>query len=215
MFRIFSLIIFVFMFGCIAYILRHKSGNKVVVKQWIIQQKENTLESLKNVKSLTIRQLIKNLLLPLTLLCTFVLAVTGFVPVIFFGSSPSGYFLLVHVTIVPLFSVCMAVISLVWAHKHVFGENDWKYLKKRITRNIEDKGSQTGSLEFWQKICFWLIIIMVLPVILSILLSMYQIFGTSGQEFLLQLHRYSTLLYVIVFISYMFLRALKREALTE
>jgi len=51
---------------------------------------------------------------------------------------------------------------------------------------------------------------LALPVILSIVLSMFPLFGTDGQEFLLQLHRYSALLFALVAIMYTYLVILTR-----
>jgi hypothetical protein len=46
---------------------------------------------------------------------------------------------------------------------------------------------------------------LALPVILSVVLSMFPLFGTDGQEFLLNLHRYSALLLALVAIVHTYL----------
>jgi cytochrome b561 len=75
-------------------------------------------------------------------------------------------------------------LALMWAENRRFNKNDWPYL---------------------QKICFWLIIILAIPLILSIVLSMFPLFGTKGQEFLLDTHRYCALLLALVAIVYTYL----------
>ena len=49
---------------------------------------------------------------------------------------------------------------------------------------------------------------MSLPVILSAVVSMFPLFGTHGQEALLQIDRYSTLLLSLFAIVYLYLAAL-------
>jgi len=50
------------------------------------------------------------------------------------------------------------------------------------------------------KICFWLICTLAIPLILSIVLSMFPLFGIHGQKFLLQLHLYIALLLALAVI---------------
>jgi len=49
------------------------------------------------------------------------------------------------------------------------------------------------------------IAVLALPVILSIVLSMFVFFGTDAQEFLLNLHRYSALVLALVIIVHTYL----------
>jgi len=59
--------------------------------------------------------------------------------------------------------------------------------------------------ELGRKICFWLILFLALPVILSAVLSMFTLFGTYGQELLLGLHRYSTLSLALFSMAWLYL----------
>jgi cytochrome b subunit of formate dehydrogenase len=112
------------------------------------------------------------------------LGITGFYPVLVLKESIHGYWLILHAVFAPVFVICLAGLVVMWAGNCCFNKNDWPWL---------------------QKICFWLIVILALPVILSIVLSMFSLFGTQGQEFLLQLHRYSALLLALIAIVYTYL----------
>jgi hypothetical protein len=115
------------------------------------------------------------------------LAITGFYAFLIAQQPLSGYLLMLHCTAAPVFAVCMAVLTLFWSHRCRFSFG----IDRRITIS-----------EIAQKTCFWLIAMFLLPVTMSIVLSMFPIFGTDGQVFLYHLHRYSTLLLTIFAIIY-------------
>jgi len=136
---------------------------------------------------------LRKLVYLLALLCFIVLVITGFYPVVFLGEHLSGYLLMVHATFAPVLAGCLAVLALMWADNCRFEKNDWPWLQKLLHGQAAAKPAG-AKCQLGQKICFWLIILLALPVILSIVLGMLPLFGTDGQEFLLNLHRYSTLL---------------------
>jgi cytochrome b subunit of formate dehydrogenase len=138
------------------------------------------------------------------LVCFVVLVITGFYPVVFLGEHLSGYLLMVHATFAPVFAGCLAVLALMWADNCRFEKNDWPWLQKLLRREAAAKPAGT-KCQLGQKICFWLIVLVALLVILSIVLGMLLPFGTGGQEFLLNLHRYSALLLAAVAILHMYL----------
>jgi len=142
---------------------------------------------------------LRKLVYLLALLCFVVLAINGFYPAVVLGERISGYYLMLQVTAGGVFAACLAVLVLMWAHRCRFDKSDWQQLRRLIWREAGE------SSELGQKICFWLIIFLALPVILSIVLSMFPLFGTDGQEFLLQLHRYSVLLFALVVIVHTYL----------
>jgi hypothetical protein len=131
----------------------------------------------------------------LTLLCTFLLVLTGFLPVIFTGKHLSGILLIFHVTIAPLFCISLAVLALFWAHALRFVISDRDLFTDKSFSRIFLKSEISDS---WQKMIFWLFLLLSLPAILSIVLSMYPLFGPDGQEILLQVHRYATLFLFIL-----------------
>lgn len=161
----------------------------------------------------------KKLIFLLGLLCFVVLVVTGFYPPVVLGSRLSGYLRMVHVTAGGVFAVCVAILAVAWAHQHRFDRSDWQPAGGglRIIRpSAANEGP--GSLgpgperpDLGRKICFWLIILLALPVILSIVLSMFRLFGTDIQEFLFHLHRYSSLLLALVGIVYIYLTTLAHK----
>jgi cytochrome b subunit of formate dehydrogenase len=122
-----------------------------------------------------------------------VLAVTGFYPVLILGRHISGYPLMLHATFSPIFAVCLAVLAVLWARACRFTRGDWPWFDRLVqratlagggNREAPRKGSSLG-----QKIMFWLVVFLALPLALSIVLSMFPLFGTHGQELLLGVHR--------------------------
>jgi len=134
----------------------------------------------------------RKLLYLLALLCFLVLVVTGFYPALVLQEPIGGYWLTLHAVFAPVFAGCLAVLAVMWAGNCTFNKDDWLFPRVR------------GN-ELLRKICFWLIVFLALPVILSIVLSMFKIFGTRGQDFLLQLHRYGALILALVIILHTYL----------
>ena len=155
-------------------------------------------------QKLNLVAVLKRLVYLLALLCFVVLITTGFYPVLVQAEHLSGYLLMVHATFAPVFAGCLAVLALVWADRCRFDKSDWPWPQKLPQQEATDK--QTGTKhQLGQKICFWVIIILALPVILSIVLGMFPLFGTQGQEFLLDIHRYSTLLLAVFAVVHTYL----------
>jgi len=136
--------------------------------------------------------ILRKLVYLLTLLCFVVLAVTGFYPTLILGRHLSGYLLMVHATFAPVFAGCVAVLAVMWAHNCRFDKDSVGY-------NISHHYS------LGQKISFWLIVSLAVPLILSIVLSMFPLFGTDIQKFLLNLHRYSALLLMLAAVVHTYL----------
>ncbi len=130
----------------------------------------------------------------LTLALFIILAFTGFVPVVLFGGHLTGVLLLVHATAAPLFALSLALMSLLWAHRQRFSEGNWDSVRDLAARKPVDPAR---SREVVGKVCFWLIIFFSLPLILSIILGVFPLFGTEGQETLVLLHGISALLLTV------------------
>ncbi len=156
---------------------------------------------------------LRRLIYLLALLCFVVLLITGFYPVLVYGEHLSGFLLMLHATFAPVFAACLAVLVVFWADNCRFDKNYCPWLQRVLGREAVNKAGvkryeprpSDGLGELLRKICFWLIILLALPVILSVVLSMFPFFGTDGQEFLLNLHRYSTLLLALVAIVHTYL----------
>jgi len=133
-----------------------------------------------------------------------VLAITGFIPLVLFGAAVSGFVLILHVLTAPVFALSLVIVSLLRAHDHRFTKNDWQSLQQVIGRKPSAKKSNPQTTAFGKKVIFWLILLLALPLILSILLSMYPLMGTEGQEALIQLHGYSALLLVTAAVLWLY-----------
>ncbi len=147
---------------------------------------------------------LRRLIYLLALLCFVVLLITGFYPVLVYGEHLSGFLLMLHATFAPVFAACLAVLVVFWADNCRFDKNYWPWLQRVLGREAVNKAG-VKKYELLRKICFWLIILLALPVILSVVLSMFPFFATDGQEFLLNLHRYSALLLALAAIVHTYL----------
>jgi cytochrome b subunit of formate dehydrogenase len=145
----------------------------------------------------------------LALVSFVVLALTGFYPVLILGEHISGYLVMLHVTFAPVLTVCIAVLAVMWASNCRFTAGDWPWFE-RIVRRVTsaksvDKAAKSKSSGLGQKITFWLIIFLTLPLALSIVISMFNLFGTHWQELLLGFHRYIAYIFTVVVIVHTFL----------
>ena len=133
-----------------------------------------------------------------------VLALTGFYPVLILGEHITGYFVMIHATFAPIFAVCLAILAVLWARQCRFTSGDWpgfERLVKRVTLTQgTDAATPRGNSGLGQKVTFWLILVLALPLGLSILLSMLLHLGTHDQETLLSLHRYMAYVFSLVVI---------------
>ena len=163
----------------------------------------------KSPKKRSIVGILRILVYLLALLCFVVLAVTGFYPTLVLGEHISGYLLMVHATFAPIFAVCLAVLAVMWASRCRLSYSDWPGFQRFVQRvtlaNSTSEETHYNSTGLGQKITFWLIIFLALPLILSIILSMFPLFGTHWQELLLSTHRYTALVFALVVIVHTYL----------
>jgi cytochrome b subunit of formate dehydrogenase len=150
--------------------------------------------------------ILRTLVYLLALLCFVVLAVTGFYPLLVLGEHISGYPLMVHATFAPVFAICLAVLAVMWARNCRFTYRDWPWFQRFVERvtlaKSADEESHRASSGLGQKVAFWLIVFLALPLILSIVLSMFPLFGTHWQELLLGMHRYTAMVFSLVAIAH-------------
>lgn len=128
------------------------------------------------------------------MLCGVVLAVTGFYPVCILGEHISGYPMMLHATCAPVFAACLAALAVMWAGRCCFEDGDCPVTKRLVqwltdSKDSEQKG-ECKSPGVGQKVFFWLLIVLSLPLILSIVLSMFPLLGTYWQKVLMGVHRY-------------------------
>ena len=150
---------------------------------------------------------LRKLVFLLAILCFVILAITGFIPRVVFGVAISGWWLMIHATAAPVFAACMAILAILWADRNRLDKNYWPLLNRILGRQPKSVVAPERH-ELKLRICFWIILVLSLPVILSAVVSMFPLFGTHGQEVLLQIHRYSTLLLSLFAIVYLYLAAL-------
>jgi len=129
-----------------------------------------------------------------------ILALTGFLPVLILGDFIANFALMLHLLFAPFFALGMAALALFWAQRHHFNDNDWQMLRARAAR--AQVNNSTMAPAFWHKLCFWLSVVLAVPVIVSIALMMYPLFSTAGQDGLLHLHGYAGLLLVVVAVGH-------------
>jgi len=147
---------------------------------------------------------LRKLVYLLTLLCFAVLLITGFYHPLVSDEHLSGFLLMVHATFSPVFAVCLAVLGVMWAGNCRFDKNYWPWLQRILRRQAAGEVS-IEKYELLRKLCFWVILLLAFPVILSIVLSMFRLFGTYMQGFLLEVHRYSTLTLALAAIIHTYL----------
>ena len=180
MFRIISIIVFVCLFAalllhCIVFPVNRP-------RRWrpadFIRNFIHIFSMLLIEQKLSFISVIKRLVFLLALLSFLVLAITGFYHRLLYNTEITGYFLVIHVTFGAVLAVCLALLSLFWAENFRFDKN---YLPRlRSFLHIQPfSGPPSDSTELLRKICFWLIFILALPLILSSVLSMFNIFGTD------------------------------------
>ncbi|OHB65971.1 MAG: hypothetical protein A2Y76_14735 [Planctomycetes bacterium RBG_13_60_9] len=147
---------------------------------------------------------LKKLVYLLSVLCFIVLAITGFWPVLVRGEHISGFLMMIHATFAPIFALCLAIIAVTWAGSNRFTADDCPWVSKllrRVTRlSIPADERPWPCSVLVQKATFWLLMFLALPLILSIIVSMFHVLGTGWQHITLTIHRWTGLVFVIVAI---------------
>lgn len=171
-FRWFSLLVFVVLLGGIGLhmLLVPLSRCGRWTFREIIRTQIHILSLLLLEQKLSLWGRLRKLILLLALVAFAVLFLTGFGP-LFFGCRLAGWLLMIHATFAPILAVCLAVLAFGWARAMVF----------------------QGRTDFLLKVCFWILLTLSLPLALSMVLSMFAWFGTDGQKWLLELHRWCAL----------------------
>jgi cytochrome b subunit of formate dehydrogenase len=167
------------------------------------------MSQMKSIRKHSLVVILRMLVYLLALVCFVVLALTGFYPVLILGEHISGYLVMLHATFAPVFAICVAVLAVLWASNCCFTAGDWPWFERIVQRITSVKGAgkatQSKSSGLGQKITFWLLIFLALPLALSIVLSMFHIFGTHWQELLLRLHRDTAYVFTVVVILHILL----------
>jgi hypothetical protein len=143
---------------------------------------------------------LKYFFLSVAILSFISLAITGFIPVAIFNSHISGIFLIIHVTIAPVFVAALAASCLFFVHSNQFDVEDWQLIKARTSQKSADNTDYHIQL-YLLKVYFWLFLTFSVLASLSMIVSMFPFFGTDGQTMMLTIHQYTTLgLLIIAFL---------------
>ncbi len=148
--------------------------------------------------------------------CFVVLAITGFYPVLVKGEHISGFLMMIHATFAPIFALCMAILGITWAGGNRFTAADCPWMSRLLRRFTRlqvaaDNRSWRCSLVLY-KAAFWALLFLTLPLVLSIVISMFHILGTDWQRITLSLHRWVGMVFVIVAIIHTYLAVRLRMA---
>jgi len=152
---------------------------------------------------------LKKLAYLVSLVCFLVLAITGFWPLLVRGEHISGYLMMIHATFAPVFALCLAILAVTWAGANRFTAEDCPWVQRLLRRTTrlhvatEDQPGRCAVL--WYKATFWLLMFLALPLILSIVISMFHILGTSWQHFTMAIHRWTGLVFAVVAILHTYL----------
>jgi cytochrome b subunit of formate dehydrogenase len=180
------------------------TGGIHVFSLLLIEQKSSLLGAL------------KKLVYILAVICFVVLAFTGFWPVLVRGEHISGYMMMIHATFAPIFALCLAILAITWAGNHRFAGDDCPWVRRILRRFTSlrvpaDERPWRCSLVV-HKLTFWAILFLALPLILSIVVSMYPLLGTGWQHRTLALHRWSSLAFTIAVMIHTYLAIRLRMA---
>ncbi len=156
---------------------------------------------------------IRKLAFLLGLLSFVILLLTGFVPLLL-GGRLEGYWLMLHATLAPVFIVAATVVVVTGAQQYRLLKRDaddiatlWKTRRQRRTCLLTDTSAAP-------KVGFWLLAALTLPVTLTMALSMTPLFGSDGQLFLFEMHRWSALAFALAAIIELYIlirRDIRRE----
>ncbi len=153
---------------------------------------------------------LKKLVYLLAIFCFVILVITGFYPRLVLDKAIYGYWMMIHATAAGIFSACLAFLAVMWAQQNTFNSADWpgllSFLRQIIKMPVLPIPQTRPDYScLCRKICFWLLVVLSLPLILSIIFSMFRLFGTDMQEFLLASHRYSALSFALIAIIHTYL----------
>jgi cytochrome b subunit of formate dehydrogenase len=201
-FRIISGTALLIFIGAVAFDLKRRRGSWNAAMEYLrggIKSAARIRQERRLVKSGHTITVVRTIVYLIAVLSFLLLALTGFAPILFAGNHPTGILLLIHVTVAPVFALALAAASLLWAHSLRFDNEDW-----RVVRNGH-RGLREESIRFALKAGFWLILLLSLPLMLTVILGLFPLFGTEGETFLIQLHGYSALFLMLVALFHLYL----------
>jgi len=123
---------------------------------------------------------------------------TSFLPTSFTGGHLTGLFLIIHITLAPLFSLSLATLILIYSYELKLNYTDFVNSREWLKNNNKNNRKYFIS---YIKILFWLLTIISIPLLLSIILSFFPITGIEWQNFYLVVHRISALIFTLAILG--------------
>lgn len=144
-------------------------------------------------------KLIRSMSFYTSVILFIVMASSGFLPLVFMSTSLTGFALVIHVTAAPLFCVTYAIFIVLSAFQFSFQNADYLFVFNR--NSIYDSNELEAAKDnFILKSAFWISAALSIPVIAAIILSLYPIFTTYEMDSLIDVHRYTVLIFTISFV---------------
>jgi cytochrome b subunit of formate dehydrogenase len=170
----------------------------------------NSIDAIKR-SILDWRHHFRDLVFFLALFCATILILTGFLFYLILGQSLGGMALLLHVAVAPVFAISMVACLITQAYTHRFDGDDWVLLKRWL--ETKKTAPEAKAFGFLQKVLFWPLMFFA-TLLTSIILTMFPVFGTMGQEFLLNVHRFSAVGFFVsmLFFIYILIRRVSAKA---
>jgi len=200
-FRILSGLAIAALLGAIAYDLRRCGERWSGPGRFLRQEAKRAVldwRGRKNTGTAGTLDLLRRIVYGVSAASFLVLALTGFAPILILGDHLSGVLLIIHVTIAPIFALFLSALALLWAHRLRFNEGDWRFVQGQGNRRPFRKEM---FLRFALKVGFWLVLFFSLPLLLTVILGFFPLFGTEGEALLIRWHGYSALLLMLVALT--------------
>ncbi len=146
----------------------------------------------------------QRLLYAVTILSLLVLVFTGFWPAVR-GEPLRGWLLMIHNSAAPAFAIGLLVLAFLWAERRPA-----RLVESPVATGAPGATVPAAGFGRGQRLVFWAAALLATTLVLTMMFSMVQIFGTPGQELLFEIHRYSALAMVLVAMVHGYLVALGR-----
>jgi formate dehydrogenase gamma subunit len=138
-----------------------------------------------------------------------VLAATGFAAALM-GWRLSGYLLVVHVAVAPVFAVSLAAAMLTWAADGALAAHDWQWLRRLGGFGIG--GLPAGKFDAGEKLVLWFAGVLGLVLTLTMTLSMMPILDQDWLVLMYEIHRYAALLLLLAMVKHTYWTMLVRKS---
>lgn len=200
LFRVFLVLLLIAATGLTIWRLRRQPERLQRLREWLRRQRLWPGSSLRE------RETLLAWLYLWALLLFTVLALSGFLPVLF-GAPMSGILLLLHMAAAPLFAIVLLLLLLLTAELNRMADADWQALATVQNGAAERTAKQWA----YRKLCFWGIALISAVVLLSITLSFFSLLGTEGQHAALDIHRYASAVLALLVLLQIYLLAASTE----